>query len=160
MTHSIEQRLHRIEARHAIGDLVARYAAAADRRNDPAMMAPLFADDATWSSEGFAALQGRDAITRGLAAIAAERVLWSIHYMTPPLVVLAEDGMSADCQWYLWELCTMRTDDGPRDQWLGGWYDGSARMGNDGWKFSRIILDVRLQGEASPPWSLRKPVQA
>ncbi len=73
MTDTIEQRLHRIEARFAIGDLVARYAAGADRRNDPAMMAPLFAPDATWSSEGFATLAGRAAIARGRAALAGDR---------------------------------------------------------------------------------------
>ncbi|MCC6829178.1 MAG: nuclear transport factor 2 family protein [Novosphingobium sp.] len=156
----LEARLAAVEARLAIGDLVARYALGADRRNDPAIMGPLFAVDGTWSCEGFAALEGRAAIAEGLAAIAAERVLWSIHFMIAPLVDLAGDGKRGTCQWYLWELCTMQTDAGPQDQWLGGWYDGTVEFTEDGWKFKTVILDVRAQGEIAPPLSFKKRAQA
>ena len=157
---SLEARLASVEARLAIGDLVARYALGADRRNDSAIMGPLFAVDGTWSSEGFAALEGRAAIAEGLAQIAAERVLWSIHFMIAPIIELAADGASGTCQWYLWELCTMQTDAGPQDQWLGGWYDGTVELTEDGWKFKTVILDLRVQGEIAPSLAFKKRAQA
>lgn len=157
---SIEQRLWRIEARAAIADMVALYARGADRCNDPAILGPLFAPDATWTAEGFAALEGREAIARGLAELAQSRVRWSIHYMIAPHIDLSADGMSATCHWYLWELCTMQAADGTRDEWLGGWYDSKVKWTDDGWKFTMVRLDVRLQGEAVPSWTLKKAMEA
>jgi hypothetical protein len=157
---SIEQRLWRIEAQAAITDMVALYARGADRGNDPAILGPLFAPDATWAAEGFAALEGRDAIARGLAELAATRVRWSIHYMIAPLIKLSSEGRSATCHWYLWELCTMQTVEGLRDEWLGGWYDSKVKWTDDGWKFTTVRLDVRLQGEAAPSWTLKKAAEA
>lgn len=158
---AIGRRLQRIEARAEIGDLVSRYALGADRKNDPAIMAGLFARDATWAAEGFPAFEGRDAIAAGLAEIAARQVVWSIHFMGSPLVTLADDGRSGTCQWYLWELCTMQGQDGqgqdgPCDTWLGGWYDSLVALEEDGWKFTRVLLDIRVQGDAAPPWTLKK----
>lgn len=160
MAASLEQRLAVIEARAEITDLVARYALGADRLNDPAIMGPLFAEDATWSAEGFAALKGRAAIASGLAAIAAQKVLWSIHFMVAPLVTVAPDEAHGTCQWYLWELCTMQTDDGPRDQWLGGWYDSTVALTDEGWKFKDVTLDIRVQGQIAPDLAFKKGVTA
>ena len=152
----LEQRLAALEARAAITDLVSRYAQGADRRNDPVLMAPLFAADARWSSEGFASLEGREAIAAGLAAIAADKVLWSIHFMVAPVITLAEAADRGTCQWYLWELCTMQTEDGPQDQWLGGWYDATVTDTEEGWRFQTVLLDVRTQGNITPPLFLKK----
>ncbi|WP_327753929.1 nuclear transport factor 2 family protein (plasmid) [Sphingobium sp. SJ10-10] len=153
---SVEERLFRIEARQEIEDLVARYGHGADRKNDPAIMQPLFHADAIWSAEGFATFHGSDAIAEGLARIAAEAVLWSIHYMVAPYVEFAEDGRSARCRWYLWELSTMAGDSGPEDRWLGGWYDSVARYEEEEWKFASVKLDLRIQGVATPPWMVKK----
>ena len=159
-----EHRLARLEARAEIGDLVARYALGADRKNDPAILGPLFAADAVWSAEGFSDLVGRDVIAAGLAGLAADRVLWSIHYMVSPLIELAADLRSGRCHWYLWELCTMApaggdpAQDSPTDTWFGGWYDSDVVLAPEGWRFSRVKLDVRLQGEAVPSWQFKKPV--
>lgn len=155
----VEQRLQRIEARNEISDLVARYALGADRKNDPAVMGPLFSAGATWAANGFPGFEGRAAIAAGLAAIAAERVLWSIHFMVSPLVTLADDGRTGTCQWYLWELCTMQGPDGPRDTWLGGWYDSLVGLEDNEWKFTKVLLDIRVQGDALPPWALKKAPQ-
>lgn len=157
---TVEQRLSRLEAREAIADLIVHYARGGDRGNDPAIMGPLFADNGRWESEGFAVLEGRPAIERGLAAIAATRVRWSIHYMTTPLITLSEDVQTAACTWYLWELCTMQGPDGMRDEWLGGVYDSALTLTAEGWKFSRVRLDIHVQGEAIPPWSVKKPIGA
>lgn len=156
---STEDRLARLEARAEISDLVARYAHGADRKNDPAILGPLFAEDATWSAEGFAALEGRAAIASGLAALAEGRVLWSIHYMISPLIEISADCASARCHWYLWELCTMSEATRPTDNWFGGWYDSELRRTEEGWRFARVVLDVRIQGEALPEWQFKKPVQ-
>lgn len=153
---SIEERLFRIEARHAIADLVARYAHGADRKNEPAMMRPLFHEDASWSAEGFATFYGASAIGEGLARIAASEVLWSIHYMIAPYIEFVGDGRSATCRWYLWELSTMAAGSGEEDRWLGGWYDSIVTYGNDEWKFASVTLDLRVQGAATPPWTLKK----
>lgn len=157
---TMERRLAALEARAAITDLVARYAQGADRRNDPLLMGPLFAADASWSSEGFASLEGRDAIASGLAAIASDKVLWSIHFMVAPVIALADDASSGTCQWYLWELCTMRTEDGAQDQWLGGWYDSAVTNTEEGWRFQSVVLDIRTQGEIAPPLFLKKSAAA
>ncbi|GLS99413.1 hypothetical protein GCM10007897_07920 [Sphingobium jiangsuense] len=158
---SLEHRLAVLEARAAITDLVARYALGADRRNDPAIMGPLFAADASWSCDGFATLGGREAIAAGLAAIAADTVLWSIHFMVAPVITLADDARGGTCQWYLWELCTMRADGGQagggaQDQWLGGWYDGTVTLTEEGWRFQTVVLDIRAQGEIAPPLFFKK----
>ncbi len=152
----MEERLFRIEARQEMEGLVARYAHGADRRNDPAIMRPLFHADATWSAEGFATFHGAAAIARGLARIAAEQVLWSIHYMVAPHVEFMEDARSARCRWYLWELSTMAGDSGPEDRWLGGWYDSLTIYEEEEWKFTSVKLDLRVQGVATPPWAIKK----
>lgn len=157
---ALERRLWRIEARHAIGDLVAAYARGADRGNDPAILGPLFARDARWRCDGFAALEGRAEIAAGLAEIARSRVRWSIHYMIAPQILLADDALSARCHWYLWELCTMQAGTAERDEWLGGWYDSEVKWTEDAWKFTTVELDVRLQGEVFPSWTLKKALEA
>lgn len=154
---TLEHRLAALEARAAITDLVSRYAQGADRRNDPALMGPLFAAGASWSSEGFATLEGREAIASGLAAIAADKVLWSIHFMVAPVITLTADARHGTCQWYLWELCTMQTEGGPQDQWLGGWYDAMVTNTEEGWRFQTVLLDIRTQGNIAPPLFLKKP---
>lgn len=162
---TVEERLARLEARADIADLVARYAHGADRKNDPAIMGPLFADDAVWTAEGFGTLRGRETIASSLAAVAAERVTWSIHYMVSPHVELAPDLKTARCHWYLWEPCTMAgeglgaNDGAEADTWLGGWYHSELAATDAGWRFTRVELVIRLQGEAQPPWQLKKVVE-
>lgn len=153
---SLESRLAALEARSEIGDLIAKYARGADRQNDPDILGPLFADDATWSAEGFAAFEGREAIAAGLAEIASSRVLWTIHYMVAPLIEFGPDEISATCTWYLWELCTLQENGVATDSWFGGWYDSQLIKTVAGWRFSRVVLDVRLEGEALPAWKFKK----
>ncbi len=158
---SVTDRLDRIESIEAIRAMVARYAIGADRRNDPEIMGPLFSEDAVWESEGFSRYVGRSAIAEGLAAIAAERVLWTIHYMVSPLIELDMDGAGARCRWHLWELATMRGEDGAvSDNWFGGWYDARLARTDDGWCFTSVLLDVRLTGRAEPAWDYKKDCRA
>lgn len=155
---SIEQRLARIEARQFIEDMLSRYALGGDSKNDPAIFASLFAEDAVWEAEGFGRYEGRDTITHTLAAFAQSHILWSFHYMVTPLIEFDDELRTARCRWYLWELATMQTDNGPRDTWLCGWYDSQLRRAGEIWLFTYVKLDLRLMGEAVPPWELKKPV--
>lgn len=153
---TVEDRLRRVETRNEISDLVATYAIGADRKNDPEIMRTLFTEDGTWFAEGFPLLQGREAIAEGLAKAAAETVLWSFHCMMPPLIVIDEECKSATCRWYLWECLTWQTNSGAQDQWFGAWYDSKTVLTDEGWKFSSVVLDIRVRGEVSPPWFFKK----
>lgn len=154
MKESLEVRLAWVEARETIRDLVTQYAHGADRKNDPAMMGPLFHENATWAATGFDQLTGRDAITAGLAEIARTKIFWTLHYMVAPYVELDKEGRSARCRWYLWELASMRGDDAnEEDTWLGGFYDTTATLVDNNWRFSKVFLHLLLQGKAKPPWA-------
>lgn len=153
---SIEERLDRLESHETIRKLVARYAIGADRQNDPAIMAGLFHDDALWEAPGFSRFCGRDAIAAGLAEIGQSQILWSLHYMVSPYIELEKSGDRASCHWYLWELATMAQEqEGAADSWLGGWYESTVERRGPLWAFSRVKLDLRLQGKAAPPWDTK-----
>lgn len=151
---SIELRLQRLEAAEAIRQLIARYAVGADRKNDPEILGPLFSADAVWEAEGIARLVGRAAIADGLAALAGDFVTWSLHYMVSPHIVVDDSVQSATCRWYLWELCTMKRQDGTTaDTWYGGWYDSRLSLRDGTWLFDRVKLEARLASPNSVPWT-------
>jgi len=157
---ALDLRLRRMEAFEAIRQLIARYAVGADRKNDPAILGPLFAQDAVWEADGITRLEGRDAIATGLSRLADEFVTWSLHYMVSPLITLDESAQSATCRWYLWELCTMKQAGGePADTWYGGWYDSCLSLHGDGWLFDRVRLDARIASPNEAPWTGKVPLQ-
>lgn len=150
----LDLRLRRIEAAEAIRQLIATYAVGADRKNDPAILGPLFGTDAEWQLIGVAHLTGREAIAAGLSQIAKTYVTWSVHYMVSPLIELAEDALSATCRWYLWELATMKQADGTEaDTWYGGWYDSRLSVHDGVWLFDQVQLHPRLDSPNATPWT-------
>lgn len=154
MDAGLDLRLRRIEACEAIRKLIATYALGADRRNDPAILGPLFSRDAVWELGGVARFTGRDAIAAGLAGLAQRYVIWSLHYMVSPLIDLDEAAHSATCRWYLWELATKTQDNGAAaDTWYGGWYD--SRLSDHGgiWLFDQVTLDPRIDSPNPVPWT-------
>ncbi|WP_372723692.1 nuclear transport factor 2 family protein [Immundisolibacter sp.] len=153
----IARRLARLESLEAIRDLIAGYARGADRNNDPAIMAPLFAEDATWAAKGFGPFKGRDAIAQGLAATGRTDILWSLHYMISPLIELAADGRTAAGNWYLWELATMpgKTADQPDSIWVGGTYQADFSQQDGRWYFQNVWLEIRLATPFEEPWAGR-----
>lgn len=157
MTDDLAGRLARLESLEAIRDLIAGYARGADRNNDPAIMAPLFAPDATWAAKGFGPFKGRDAIAEGLAATGRTDILWSLHYMISPLVELAAHGRTATGTWYLWELATMpgKTTDQPDSIWVGGTYRADFRQHDGRWYFQNVWLDIRLATPFEEAWGGR-----
>lgn len=154
MDGGFELRLRRIEACEAIRKLIATYAVGADRRNDPAILGPLFSADAEWELDGVAHLVGRDAIASGLSEIARTYVTWSLHYMASPLIDTAPDARSATCRWYLWELATMKQPDrSEADTWYGGWYDSRLSEHDGVWLFDRVRLEPRIDSPNASPWT-------
>lgn len=153
---ALDLRLRRIEAYEAIRQLIATYAVGADRKNDPAILGPLFSPEAEWVLDGVAHLVGREAIATGLAELAQGFVTWSLHYMISPKIELAPDASTATCRWYLWELATMRQADGSEaDTWYGGWYDSVLSDHEGQWLFDQVRLDPRLVSPAAAPWTGR-----
>lgn len=154
MEAEFELRLRRVEACEAIRKLIATYAIGADRRNDPAIMGPLFSADAVWELVGVAHLVGRGAIEAGLSRLARDYVTWSLHYMVSPLIEVDEVARSATCRWYLWELATMKQESGgAADTWYGGWYDSRLSLHDGAWLFDRVRLNPRLASANKSLWT-------
>lgn len=149
----LELRLRRLEACEAIRKLIALYAIGADRKNDPAVLAPLFSADAVWEADGVAHLTGCQAISRGLSDLANQFVTWSLHYMVSPLIDIEDDALSARCRWYLWELCTMNQNGTAADTWYGGWYDSKLSVHDGVWLFDWVRLDPRIASANEEPWA-------
>ena len=151
-------RLQRLEDIEAIQQLIARYAKAVDHNGDPALVAPLFTEDAVWHCEGIGHWETRDGIVRDIRPNCTTFMPWAIHYMTQPIVEVAADGVSATANHYLWELGKVAPAEGgpTEDTWIGGWYDSRCRKEGSVWKFARIDLTLKLFSPAdSPSWQTR-----
>lgn len=156
MALTLEERITRLEDIEAIKSLVTTYARGADRNNDPAILAPLYTEDAVWEAEGFGRHEGIEAIAREMAEVGRETILWSLHYMVSPEIRIADDGKSAECFWYLWELAKMPGKDGrPEDNVIGGWYETELVKTDSGWKFRHVTLVLKLICPAHEPWETR-----
>lgn len=149
-----EIRLQRMEAFEAIRQLIAQYAIGADRKNDPEILVPLFAENGVWEADGLPSLVGRQQIGAGLSELAKEFVTWSIHYMVSPRIEVSHDAQTATCRWYLWELCTMKQDGAdPADTWYGGWYDSNLSVHDGQWLFDKVRLVPRIASPAGMDWA-------
>lgn len=150
---SLAAQLRHLQSLEAIRGLIGRYAIGADRKNDPAIMAPLFAPDAVWECEGFGRFEGRDTIARALSETAQKQILWTLHYMVSPTIEV--DGDRADGSWYLWELATVAGEAGaPRSVWCGGTYDATFVCLEERWYFHHVRLNIRLSTPFDRPWDL------
>ncbi len=150
---AIEQRLARLEDIEAVKRVIARYTDGADNRNDPAIMGPLFHEDAVWEAEGFGEHRGAATIAAALAEIARGRITWSIHYMVLPTVTVEADGRKASCQWYLWELAKIRNEQGETyDSWFAAKYASSLVKDEAGWRFKWLKLNPLLSVPVGEPW--------
>ena len=157
---SIEQRLQRLEDIEAIKQLIARYATAADHNGDPEMMAPCFTEDAVWNCEGIGHWETRDGIAQGLHEVSTTQLSWALHYMTQPIIEVADDGQTATGNYYLWELAKAVPEDGgpAQDTWIGGWYESKFRKEGGTWLFSHIELILKLLSATNnPSWETPIP---
>jgi uncharacterized protein (TIGR02246 family) len=150
----IDRRLQQIEDQEAIRRLIVDYARGADQGNNPALLTPLFTEDAVWEAKGFGRWEGRDKVIGFLEAIAGEKVWWSLHYMISPRIDLAADGRSATLLWYLWEPATMPDEEtkAPEPHWITGIYDAEVVKTERGWLFKRISSGMNMISPAKDGW--------
>lgn len=159
---TLSRRIARLEAVLAVTQLVGHYARGADRRNDAAIMAPLFSRDAVWEARGFGSYRGRDVISKELARIGAEQIVWTLHYMVAPLVEINDDLCTGTCRWYLWELAQVRQQSqqsqesiknaAPAAHWIGGWYESKVVLEDGQWRFAHVLLDLQLMHRHDAEW--------
>src|SRR5262245_61142086 len=150
-----ETRLAKLEAAEQIRHLKARYAAVCDTGYTPDRMVPLFTADAVWDGgERFGRHEGIDAIYRFFDGVSSQ-IVWALHYMVAPIVEVADDLETATGSWYLWQPCTLVTDDGPRAVWLTGTYADRYRREDGGWRFSEVRLDCQTISPIEEGWVVR-----
>jgi ketosteroid isomerase-like protein len=155
MSKDLEQRLARLEDLEAIRDVIAYYADAVDHNGDVAMLKKCFTADAVWTSKDIGTWKGRATIVRALHKVCTVQIPWALHYMTQPVIKRAANGRGASAHYYLWELAKFRAtpDAAPESTWLGGWYDSQFRKENGVWRFSKIVLTIRLlTPHREPDW--------
>jgi len=162
MSADIEKRLQRMEDIEEIKQVIARYAKAADSNGDPKLMAACLTADAVWYCKEVGTWDGREAVVDGLRETCTVRLPWALHYMTQPIIDVAEDGQTAVGEYYLWELAKVNPEDGgaAEDTWIGGWYESQFRKESGTWLFNRFELYMKLMSAASaaswetpiPPW--------
>lgn len=150
----LEHRIARLEAIESIKRVIARYARGADRNNDPAIMRPLFTEDAVWESKQYTRVEGREEIVETMSWGGTNIIKWAIHYMISPVIDIHEDLQSASAEWYLWEPMTARHTDGTdADTWSGSVYKAEfKRMGDDSWKIKYLNLDLKLLAKVGESW--------
>ncbi len=144
MTHDLEQKVARLTATENIRNVIARYAKAGDDQNNPDEMRKLLAKDAVWEAKGFGKFEGRDLIAEKLADIGREMIVWSLHFPVSPIIDIAEDIATAHAFWWLWELTTMRGEEGAEESnWLAATYECDFIRVGDGWKIKHLVLEVK-----------------
>lgn len=148
------QRLAVLEANEALRALVSRYAEAADRRNDPAMMSAIYTDDIVWTAEGFGTYRGKQAVTSYVAKLAEDSIVWTMHYMVSPTFVVDADVARASCHWYLFEMAQIQTDGAPLSHWIAADYRAEAVRADDGWRFCRVELRPRIISPYREGWTI------
>jgi len=152
---SLAARIQRLEDIKAINDLIARYAKASDKNNDPNLMLPLFTEDGALDvGSGYGRFEGHE-VLREFFLGTPKIISWSLHYNISPLVELNNDGRTARAFWYLWELANM-PDPASGEQipvWIGGTYTSDVVKQDDGqWKFKEIRLQMELMSPYSEGW--------
>lgn len=150
----VEARLLNAEDREAIRTLIVDYAQACDQGNDPALLAPLFTEDAVWECEGFGRYEGGPQLCAALKGIAGEKIWWSLHYMISPRIEIDSNNTLATVFWYLWESATI--PDGatgqPEPHWVGATYDAIAVKQARRWLFQSMQLKPNMVSPCGEGW--------
>jgi hypothetical protein len=152
-------RLRRIEDIRDIEHLIARYAQASDKNNDPELMLPLFTKDGALDvGSGYGRFEGHETL-RAFFAGTSSIISWSLHYNVSPFVEVSDNGKTANAFWYLWELANMpgAGTGGEEAVWIGGSYKSDLVKEEDGqWRFKEIRLSMEIMSPYSEGW-VRKP---
>ena len=149
----LAQRIARLEDIEAIRVLKADYCAACDADHDPALVGPLFTDDAVWEATGITRAEGRAAIERYMQSVRdGGGLVRSAHNVFNPRITV--DGDSATVHWRLLMLATLE----PGDRFLriiGSYTERYARTA-DGWRIASLLCDV----EENAPYQMAAEHQA
>jgi CDGSH-type Zn-finger protein len=150
----LQTELSRLRAKDELRDLVVTYARGCDQGNNPALLRPLFTDDATWECKGYGKYVGGDMVAKGLHAVAGNSIFWSLHNMISPQIMLDDDEHGATLFWYLWEAATLPHDETGESEahWIGGTYDARARKVDGKWLFSSLELKLDMASPVSKLW--------
>lgn len=155
----LADRVQRLEDIEAIKRVIVRYAQGADKRNDPDIMVPLFAENGVWDGgDRFGVYQGHDAL-RNFFAETGSFINWTLHYMVSPAVDISVNSGKADAFWYLWETAVMPEQETEKDVacWIGGTYEAKlSRQSDAKWKFDRVLLNVQLLAPYEKGWAERQ----
>jgi hypothetical protein len=148
----LERRVARLEAVEAICSLKERYAVVCDSGYDPVGMRPFFTQDAVWDGgTRFGRYEGIDAVCDFFAGISST-ITWALHYMVAPNIEIASDTRTAEGTWYLFEPCTVATDEGARAMLITGRYADRYRLVENEWKFSEVKLDCQTFSPLDEGW--------
>lgn len=149
---TLEQRIARLEDIEAVKQLKYTYAQVLDEGYDPERVAALFTEDGLWSISGVGGTaQGRENIKRHSANLGKD-IIWGQHNMFAPVIKVADDGMSAEGDFYLVCLLTMvapGTPDGKEAYVLAGKYHDKYVKIDGKWYIKEMIGHI----EQSSPWS-------
>lgn len=142
---SLEERIARLEAKNEIQDLVTAFARAADANCDPAMIEPLFTNDAVFDVGSFGRMDGgAQKIAATMRANNSRGFHWTLHYLLPATTKLAPDAQSAHVFAYYWGVAKSHPDNGERSFWVGGSYTAEAVNDDGTWRFRRLNLHLDL----------------
>ena len=150
-----EQRLQVLEDIEAIRKLKARYCAACDAEHNPALLGPLFAEDAVWeASGGIGRAEGRAAIQALLGGIGKSGTIRnSGHHAINPIIDVGIDGDldRATGEWRLIMLYTANRPDGDvQYRRIIGWYKERYTRVNGEWQIQNLFCQV----EEHAPYAL------
>lgn len=155
MSADLERRLAKLEAVEEIRHLKLRYGQLCDAGYPPDEIVAMFTEDAVWDGgETFGSFHGREEIRRFFVAI-NEEVGFAVHYMIGDAIVVSDDARTATGTWHMFEAANMKVDGVPESMWLAAVYQDEYRREDDGWKFSRVQLNFRMQAKHSEGWAER-----
>lgn len=148
---ALERRIEALENIEAIKRLQADYAAACDDNYNPVRLAAMFTENGVWDGGSLGRVQGRTALHDHFAG-ASTNFLFAVHFMIAPNIQLGDDGSTARGSWYLWEPCTLATDDGPTQYWAATVYDIGYQKVDGEWLFDEMNLDIRIFAPVESGW--------
>lgn len=153
----LEREITRLKDIEAIKQLRWRYSRACDDDHNADVLVPMFTEDAeivlnppfSGTHKGHAALEF---MFRNNVRLNGVR--WTNHYYLQPLITVANDGLTAEASWYLWEMATMDFPDAKNEGvWLAGeYFDRYAKVDGE-WKFTRIEVNIRLMAPYDKGWA-------
>ena len=159
---AIEERIARIEDVDAIIRLKHQYARYCDEGYDADGFASLFTEDGLWESNAFGVYHGRDEIHAFIQGLGKDTIHWALHYMTNPVIDLADDGESAQGTWLLLELATMAAVDGSGDPdavLITANYDDEFVRVDGEWRFKSVKAHFHQVSNLDQGW-VRQPFRA